>query len=334
MLSSKLLKQVPYIIVVLLLLLPGAASALCSGRFPNPITDVCWKCMFPLKIGPATVATFGQLDAGDAAPAVCACPAPPPVFIRVGVGTSFWEPSRMAEAVRDPFCSPTLGGISLASLPGILKDGGGDNDVSGDGSGFYQVHWMLFPLLNWMSILTDTVCVQPESFDVMMISELEPTWNNDMLALIFSPEAVLFSNIIAAAACGADCVAASVGFPLDPLFWCAGCLGSLYPLSGNVVGHQSGVQSSLLAVLRMHTKLHRTFVSFDMGSTETMCLPLPLPIMRKSAYKTQMMFPIPDTFFAHPYGRSTAISGVGKEFPVYGENFSYLIFRKRLCCAF
>jgi conjugal transfer pilus assembly protein TraU len=30
----------------------GKASAVaCGGRFPNPVTDICWLCLFPINIG-------------------------------------------------------------------------------------------------------------------------------------------------------------------------------------------------------------------------------------------------------------------------------------------
>ncbi|MBN8764114.1 MAG: TraU family protein, partial [Thiobacillus sp.] len=31
-------------------------------------------------------------------------------------------------------------------------------------------------------------------------------------------------------------------------------------------------------------------------------------------------------------GRTTVISGAGKEFPYKGEDFAYMLFRKRDCC--
>jgi hypothetical protein len=27
----------------------AAADAACEGRFVNPITDICWRCMFPCR---------------------------------------------------------------------------------------------------------------------------------------------------------------------------------------------------------------------------------------------------------------------------------------------
>lgn len=59
---------------------------------------------------------------------ICKCPAPPPVFVRIGVGVSFWEPARTAEVVRTPFCSPTLGGSVLGNFAGV---GGTHNESDG-----------------------------------------------------------------------------------------------------------------------------------------------------------------------------------------------------------
>ena len=30
---------------------PILASSTCSGRFINPVTDVCWSCIMPINIG-------------------------------------------------------------------------------------------------------------------------------------------------------------------------------------------------------------------------------------------------------------------------------------------
>ena len=306
----------------------------CSGRIPNPVTDIAWISIFPIKIGGATVASFGQEDIGSSAPAVCACPMAAPPWIRIGIGLSFWEPTRAVEVTTTPLCSPLLGGIPLGGAGSLIGKRGSADTVSESKNSFYHVHWYVFPLTNWMSMLTDTVCVTPESFDLLMLSEFEPTWNDDELSTIFSPESTLFANPIAQAACAADCISASAGFPLNELFWCAGCQGSMYPMTGNIINHESGIQASLLATQRMHNKLHRAFLAWDKNSVAAMCLPLPIPIMNKRSYKTQMMYPIPNTLGAHPYGRSDIFWAAGKEYPVMGEDFSYLIWGRRLCCAF
>ncbi len=318
--------------LTLMPILARAEAFSCAGRVPNPVTDIAWLSIFPIKIGPTTVASFGQEDIGTNPPAVCACPIPVPPFVRIGLGISFWEPARAAEVTTTPFCSPMLGGAILGAGGALIKRGAAKTETDQRNS-FYHIHWFLFPLTNWMSILSSLSCVTWESFDLAMLSEFEPTWQDDELAMITSPEAALFTNPVAQAACAADCVAATIGFPLTELFWCDGCQGPLYPLSGNVANHESGVQASLLATFRMHSLLHRVGVAFDMNSSATMCLPLPLPIINKRSYKTQMMYPIPNIEGAHPYGRTEALWSAGKEYPALGEDFSYLIWRRRLCCA-
>ena len=38
----------------------GAGTATCTGKFPNPITDICWSCILPISIGSAPIANFGD----------------------------------------------------------------------------------------------------------------------------------------------------------------------------------------------------------------------------------------------------------------------------------
>lgn len=338
--------------VALLWLLSASANAhasLCSGKVPNPITDICWKCIFPIKIGGAPVATQSQEDSPDVdSSPVCVCPAPPPLFVRVGVSVSFWEPIRLLEVVREPYCFPTLGGVSLGS--GVLAPRGTRTEQAGAGlpndnvkRAFYQVHYFVYPLFSLLELLTNAACKDPTGFDLAYVTELDPLWADDELAFILNPESVIFANPVAQLACAADCVAASAGFPLSPLFWCAGCQGSVYPLTGNVGNTRSGggVGSSVLLAQRMLYKLHREGLLWGSAGPLAMCGKIPMPILPKGQYKTQLVHPIPETigagaahpFCCQPLGRTTTLWGLGKEFPVKGEDFAYLIWRKRNCCA-
>jgi conjugal transfer pilus assembly protein TraU len=319
-------------LTLLVSLTAAQATEPCYGKFPNPLTDVCWKCIFPISIGPIKV-DMGMEDAGDTLPLICTCPIPTPPFIRVGIGVGFWEPARVAEVVRTPFCSPLLGGAVLGTLAAPSGTHGTSNDDE-KSSAFYHVHWYYFPLLTWMNLLTDIACVTSETFDILYITEVDPLWQDDELAFLINPEAVLFTNPLAQAACAGDCAAATVGFPLDALFWCAGCQGSLYPYGGTVTPHRGGVESSLTLVQRMAAKLHRQFLAQDTSSIASMCMPQPQPIIKKTQYKTQPLYPIPITSTAHPFGRSSVLWGSGKEYPVQGEDWAYLIWRKKACCAF
>ena len=220
-------------VVIFALLLPTvslAGTGACVGRFPNPVTDLCWKCLFPISIGGVPVASLSQEDFKENLPSapVCVCPAPPPVFFRLGVTVSYWEPVRVIDVTRTPYCFVSLGGIDGA--PGVYAPEGQRRVDAEDESGrtnsvFYQAHYYIFPVGRLLEMAGDFVCMEPPAFDLAYLTELDPLWADDELSFILNPEATLFSNPIAQAACAADCVAASAGFPLTPLFWCAGCQG-------------------------------------------------------------------------------------------------------------
>ena len=326
------------LLLISMLLTPAYAAvptggATCHGRFANPITDICWSCLFPLTIGGIGIVSDGQPDIGNPSSPVCYCNNPP----RLGISIGFWEPVRMVDVTRTPFCMVGLGGLSLD--PGIGAPRGAQvGHDSQTRNSFYQVHWYANPILAWLEVLLDFPCLEQGSLDLAYLTEVDPLWSDDELSAILNPEAVLFANPVAKAACAADCVAASAGFPVASLFWCAGCQGSIYPMTGHVTTHIGGVQASVLLTQRMTAKMHRQLTTFATAGARGLCGAYPLPIFDKTHYKLQMTYPVPDTAkvggqCCHPYGRTTTLWGAGKSFPVSGEDFSYQIFRKRNCCA-
>lgn len=310
-----------------------ASSTLCVGTFPNPVTDVCWSCMFPIKIGPISINAGSENDDGGAPPLLCMCPAPPPQFVAYGVGVSFWEPARISEVVRTPMCSPTLSGQTLGS---VNAPRGTNHEGDDQGRAFYHVHWITYPILSWLGMaITDSVCHDgSEGFDMAYMSELDPLWDDDETSFVLNPEAVLFATPIAQAACVADSVKASLtNFGFDALFWCSGSQGSLYPLSGTHASHVSGIDSSLALTHTMIFKLHRQFLAQDTSTNSALCGSVSQPIMRKNQYKQQMLFPIPQTRKCYGIGVPSQVWATGREFPYRGEDFSYLVWRKRTCCV-
>jgi conjugal transfer pilus assembly protein TraU len=69
-------------------------SLTCTGRFPNPITDICWSCILPITLGGTTLANLdGQEDIANPSSPVCSCGVNPTVGLSIG----FWEPARHVE---------------------------------------------------------------------------------------------------------------------------------------------------------------------------------------------------------------------------------------------
>ena len=318
---------------VLLLFLHSSSEAIakCVGRFVNPISDICWKCIFPITIAGQTVAR-GE-DTSNPSQVICWCPRPPLPAVP-GIPVSFWEPVRLIDITRTPYCMVNLGGLQMGPSTGIRGHGSVGHASKGHmQQSFYQVHWYVYPLIYWLELLMDFICIEKSQFDVAYLTELDPFWNDDETSFILNPEAALFGNPIAQAACSADCAAASSGFSFDALFWCGGCQGSMYPFTGTVSAHSGGVQASLLLAQRFMAKLHREGVLWGYMGVPGLCGKYPMPIIRKSQYKTQMTYPVPSTTLGcHPLGRSDLLWSGGKAVPYKGEDFGYLIWRKRLCC--
>jgi conjugal transfer pilus assembly protein TraU len=154
---------------------------------------------------------------------------------------------------------------------------------------------------------------------------------------LMNPEAILFGNPIAQMACAVDCFKSSFFMPIDALFWCAGCSGNMYPLSGDNGSHTNVIRSGLLLATRMINKLHRLGLAEETSTTECkfngkLCAPTRKHWIKKSQYKLQMTFPhiANDDEGCIPLGMTDIKYSSNKEVPY--RDFGYLLWRKKNCC--
>jgi conjugal transfer pilus assembly protein TraU len=331
------IQKILFILFICTFSLSSLAGGVCHGKFANPITDVCWSCLFPISIGSISVFSGGQPDTTNPSSPICTCPMVP-TGVRIGISLGYWEPVALVDVTRSPYCMVNLGGLQLAT--GAFGESGGvANQDPAHGGSFYYVHWYKFPLLYWFNLLTDALCIEKGDFDVAYLTELDPTWKDDELTFLLNPEALLFGNLVAQAACSADSISTLAGLPIDSLFWCAGSQGSMYPLNGVVQEHVGGVQASTLLTERMTYKMHREGLLWSSvgQNSPALCTQYPSPIIPKSRYRYQMVNPIPAASSGengcHPFGHTTSIWGSLHEYPYAGEDFGYLVWKKRNCCA-
>lgn len=366
----------------------AAGTSSCHGRFVNPVTDICWSCMFPMFIAPLPMvlnigdqkggtiiddnkvmpvgiplSTPGKLPLGT-----CTCPERS-IVAPIGLMMSWYEPARFVDVTRSPFCMVGLGGIDMSDgLSGILPAPGYGDEKHGmqTQSSFYQVHWFMDPVMAILGII-DAGCNvgASKSIDLMFMSEVDPTWNDDSLSIIFSPEVVLFSSLPAQLACGVDCVGSSLpnastdNKPIAPvpyyvrttnatnpasdanpsksLFWCGGCQGSLYPLNGNNSDSEYAVQSSILSAEKVTGLVHRMGLEDLTTGVLGMCNNLaPDMFLTKSEWKYSMGFPIPQTVNApkccNAFGETDSTWNSNTSFPYTGEDFTYVMYHERDCC--
>lgn len=328
--KNSLLIPVVIVIGVLGALSESNLNAKCVGKFMNPVTDMCWECVFPIRIAGVTIASGGP-EPDPVKDPICLCKRPGIPIPVPGLSISFWEPVRMVDVTRTPYCLVNLGGVKVASA-GVRGAGNIAQSDDSDSNSFYQVHWYIYPLIYWLEVLVDFACLESTAFDLGYMTEFDPLWNNDEKNQILNPEAALFGSVVAQAACAGDCAASSANLPLDLLFWCSGCQGSIYPFTGNVGAHVGGVQASSLLATRFMAKLHRQFLLWGYVGKEGLCGKYPMPIIKKSQYRLQMTYPLPNTSGCPTVGASTALWEMGREYPGDGSDFGYFVWRKRDCC--
>lgn len=342
----------------------------CSGKFLNPITDICWSCVLPIKI--ASNYKFMDMSSQEdydsmegKGKMMCACGSAPNT--KLGIQLSFWEPTHIVETVRHPFCFVSLGGANIGgnfdsatqSNSNFNKWFGGshgNNGTTPDASNsttFYHAHWYKNPVITLLQVILDNDCLDKGvGMDLGWLSEIDPTWKNPDIAFLQSPDAALFANPISQALCAADCVNANLGFPSKSLFWCAGCLGSIYPYTGFIQAQASPVQAAKLMAARVQSKMHRDFAAHTATGERGLCGFRLQPLMDKRQYKIGMTYPIAARKeqvlsgmtaqqadlvktgkCCEPLGRTPLVRDSGKSFPYKGQDFAYQVFRKRDCCS-
>ncbi|MDD3450933.1 TraU family protein [Sulfurimonas sp.] len=288
------------------------------------IGKIDYSAMFPLRIAGATIVPGRMPDSSShVGSPICVCTDP---FPRIGIPISYFEPSRIIEVVSDSWCFPTFGfGAGVGRIGGGTYGDGQDRQKT-----FYQAHYLIFPIFSLLELLTDFVCLQSTGADYAYVTEVDPLWNSDTLSAFMTPEALLFGNPIANLACVADSAAATLFNPIDPLFWCKGTWGNAYPLTGwtntkNMVEDAASVASSMIY------KLHRQLILWGSWGQAGLCGYYPAPIWRKSAYRLQLVSPIPS--YATTIGTSGLIWTPGHNPPFIGDNFGFMLFKKRDCCV-
>lgn len=333
------------IALILLVILPSnaaLANITCQGHFVNPITDICWSCLLPISIGGLNIGkgmSPKKRDTKNPTSPVCLCtkanvPVP-------GIAIGFWEPTRLIDITRTPYCMTNLGGISIGSDMRKISSFNNNYDGRHVHDSFYHVHYYVYPLIYWLELITDFICLEQTSFDLAYMSEFDVTWNDEKLQSLLNPEAFLFGTPPLQAACALDCAASTLHFPLDTMFWCAGCWGNMYPFSGANADHVGGVQSSSLLATRIIAKMHRIGLAQETSTTDSspngkICRKSRAFKIKKSQYKLQMVNPKTTSsgIGCFPLGLSDMMYSSFKEYPYDGQDWGYLIWKKVNCCAF
>ena len=296
------------------------------------ITSVPWKELFPIRIGLAKLGSGKEPnDRAKTSTGLCFCEDSAGVF-HPGVTTGFWRPQRLIELTRSPGCLMALGGHKLPIVDQRRWGTLGSANIP-KGLTYMHAHVYSLPLIEMLNMYTGIGGCNSDlvDFDLINLSEVDPSWNHPELAALLSPDIAAYGNPAAMNACTADGLAALNGHPMDSLHWCAGSWGSLYPLSGftSTYGHFAD-NTSLLAT-RALAKIHRIGLGRKTLGEEAQCHSRITPWLPKSQYKMSMFWPEPEKQKAHWIGASAATWGMHRH-PLGKDDAMYLLWQYRDCC--
>ena len=132
----------------------GSVLLACVFFSLNVYADAQCHGKFAISMGGNSVAGAEQDEnstSSSSGSSFCACTDPP----RLGMKMGFWEPSRLVDITRTPYCFVGLGGVSMnfnIDAPRHAQTGKSDGRSP---SAFYQAHWYTNPLMFWMEVLLD-----------------------------------------------------------------------------------------------------------------------------------------------------------------------------------
>lgn len=321
-----------------LILAFNVSAQICQGKFPNLITDICWDCIFPLRLGGGLIdmGVAGEdYDTGASKSPICLCVN----NLTAGTPVSMWEPRYMLDVTNVPGCMPLLGGVDI-DPPYNANEYGGEyatnKQVKGNSrAAFMHANLYINPVMTALGILRNDPCLDDRSFDTPYISWADPTWNDDELSMILTPYAYPFASVFEVASEMPDAIAATVGFPLESLFWVAGSWGPIYPLVGEVAVSKSPEQVAHLLLTRVFAKLHAAGTQASTAGDDALkscgAMGVPQLIMDKRQYKTNRVFPFPDNLCT-PIGRPLQFQEIGAARP-QDKDYGYFVFQRKDCCA-
>lgn len=304
------------------------------------IDRICWSCLFPIALMGFDVFTLN----GAAAPedranqvlCVCGGSLEELKLPTIGFTLGYWQPARLLELTRRPYCFPGLGGLKAttslstaggAAQVGILSSLEFDQETTE--SDFVNIHYYAFPLFAILELLDLPSC-NPDgymTFDLLQIGEAYPNWYSDELSFLIQPESLVFANPFAQAAAMLECsYIAAMDEPIDDWWWTAGCWGMVYPFSGNMPVSSQIVNNWSLAATKMLYMLGRLKMIHRTVGNDALCEAQDMPILLKSQYRMQMAFPVAETEDTAPADGGAG----GSASAIKASSFSI---RKRCCHA-
>jgi conjugal transfer pilus assembly protein TraU len=181
-----------------------------------------------------------------------------------------WEPARLIETVKDPWCFPSLdmdlgdsSGGGSSSSDAELRGGTesmGNQEVTRT---FAQAHYWGFYAYQMMEEDINKSCWEDTGYKLLYMTEIDPLWNDDYTAALIMPEATLFTDKDIQLSCMVDSISSNLWLSSPILFWCMGSWGSAYPMTGHKRQKQETEKSEAKHAKRVNEiNLHKNEIYF------------------------------------------------------------------------
>jgi conjugal transfer pilus assembly protein TraU len=204
-----------------------------------------------------------------------------------------------------------------------------DHSNTEDATVFSQVHYLTHPVLDVIISEFDNMCWEFSDNKMEYISESDSEWQ-DIYSSMWWPEAEMFANLSMVEACMADAATSQFGAPIDALYWCMGAWGMLFNMNGHMNQNEYTTGNAGLAA---RTIAHMGRRGCLMDAASTTCYAIPMPIWIKSYFRLQPLRPT-ERSAQIPIGLAPLLwSGNLNNVDQDGDNFAWLLWRLRICCA-
>lgn len=312
-------------------------------------TSFCWNCVFPLTMMGEAIPGTNVLRSGNVLPdkglsrwpsmvTPCMCPGRMAGIPTPGIPIGMWQPAHLHEVVGTPFCTPTFGGLSLNSGMGnasrVLSSVQQGRQRSGDAKGFYNWHWIKFPVGAVFDVFTNVFCSPGAAMDIDFgyLTEIDFSYQSEVIANTFTPWGKAFATPIAEPVVMADKIMTAVRKPLELAVHSAGSNERNYPPSGH--GNQdSTFEAQMRTAMRGLTLMHSRGLAWKSSGPAATCANIPWFVLPKQQYQIQNLWPRPSR--RAPWAGTTELRsawGVGRVIPYMGEDRVMLEWAYEECC--
>lgn len=229
----------------LALLVVGPAQAGkpgCVGKMWNPLTDLEFRLMGGIKIGPFPLMkapTLGEPPAHKVSPA-CFCK--DGLNTGWGFSISFWTPSYINDVARQGGCLGFMAGTNI--LPAFVNLSSGQETTMhtprSEGATSMQIHWAYADVSAIAGKqLFEKCSASRGSMEIAYLTEVDFIHNNDVYAALMAPQNAILAAapLLAQTVCGVESMSNTLGDWRDSGL-CAWA-GTRFPLSGTSIGKTS-----------------------------------------------------------------------------------------------